>query len=583
MGHRVLLVYPRMPPTYWSFRYAMPFIGKKTAFPPLGLLTVAALLPKDFEVSLVDMNVEPLTEAAVSRADLVFTSSMIVQRDSLGEVIRACRAQGKPVVAGGPYPSSMHGQIRGVDHFVLNEAEVTFPRFLDDYLRGEAGPLYRDESKPDIRLTPPPRFDLIRFGDYANMALQFSRGCPYSCEFCDIIQMFGRVPRTKTPDQFIREMDLLYEGGWRGALFVVDDNFIGNKREVKQLLRQVAPWQRARDYPFPLFTEATVNLAQDEELMDLMREAGFNMVFLGIETPVEASLAEAGKHQNLRFDMLEAIRRIQRQGMEVSGGFVLGFDSDPPDIFDRQTRFIRDAGIPTAMVGLLTALPNTRLYERLEAENRMTEDSAGNNTFDFRLNYVPKMDARELLAGYKRVLAELYSPADYFERCLRLLRNLRTHKTSRRRIRATELRAFFRSLLVQTFSGYGFEYWKFLVRAFLMKPRMSSETVTMAIKGHHFFKMTRRVLEVENFREKVERLVRAFGERASSSHVPDLEQKLAELRAYRDRVLKEVGTEYRRLHRDFHAQAERSLQSFKAAMDEILARLAERAGLPVTA
>jgi radical SAM superfamily enzyme YgiQ (UPF0313 family) len=578
MGHKVLLVYPRMPPTYWSFRYAMPFIGKKAAFPPLGLLTVAALLPEDFEVFLVDMNVRRLTDSDIEWADVVFTSSMIVQRDSLDEVIRRCQALGKPVVAGGPYPTSMNANIPGVDHFVLNEAETTLPLFLEDYLRGQAKPIYRDTAKPNIARTPMPRFDLIRFGDYANMALQYSRGCPYSCEFCDIIEMFGRVPRNKTPEQFVSEMDMLYVRGWRGALFVVDDNFIGNRREVKELLRLVAAWQMERDYPFPLFTEATVNLAQDEELMDLMRAAGFNMVFLGIETPVEESLLETHKHQNLRFDMLEAVRRIQGKGMEVSGGFVLGFDTDPPDIFDRQVRFIREAGIPTAMVGLLTALPNTQLYRRLRAENRLTEDSGGNNTFDFKLNFVPKMDTRELLAGYKRLLSNLYDPDNYFQRCLQLLRNLKIHKTSRRRIKRTELRAFFRSLLVQTFSSYGWSYWKFLTRAFFMKPNLTSETVTMAVKGHHFFKMTRRVLEVEHFEEKVERLARAFRERAAGVRVPDFEREIADLRAYRDRVFRDARLEYRRLHKDFRAQAEQSFQRLTASMDEIIAHLAESAG-----
>jgi radical SAM superfamily enzyme YgiQ (UPF0313 family) len=578
MGHKVLLVYPRMPPTYWSFRYAMPFIGKKAAFPPLGLLTVAALLPEDFEVSLVDMNVRRLTDSDLEWADIVFTSSMIVQRDSLDKVIGLSKKHGKKVVAGGPYPTSMNANIPGVDHFVLNEAETTLPRFLEDYLRGEAKPIYLDTTKPDIALTPAPRLDLIRFGDYANMALQYSRGCPYSCEFCDIIEMFGRVPRTKTPDQFVGEMDQLYLSGWRGALFVVDDNFIGSRRDVKQLLRQMAAWQREREYPFPLFTEATVNLAQDEELMDLMRDAGFNMVFLGIETPVEESLVETHKHQNLRFDMLEAVRRIQRKGMEVSGGFVLGFDSDPPDIFERQVRFIRDAGIPTAMVGLLTALPNTQLYKRLQAEGRLTEDSGGNNTFDFKMNFVPRMDTRELLAGYKRLLSELYSPESYFQRCLQLLRNLKTHRTSRRRIKRTELRAFLRSLLVQTFSSYGWSYWKFLIRAFFMKPNLTTETVTMAVKGHHFFKMTRRVLEVENFEEKVEKVARAFRERAAGVRVPDFEQGIADLRDYRDRVFRDIRAEYRRLHKDFRIQAEQSLQRLTASMDEVISRLAENAG-----
>jgi radical SAM superfamily enzyme YgiQ (UPF0313 family) len=577
MGRRALLVYPQIPATYWSFRYALPFIGKRAAFPPLGLLTVAAMLPEDFEVSLVDMNVSALTEDAVSGADVVFTSSMIVQRDSLLDVIGLCNRCGTPVVAGGPYPTSSHRLLDGVDHFVLNEAEVTLPRFLEDYLEGRAKPLYSDTARPDLALTPPPRFDLIRLSDYANMALQYSRGCPHECEFCDIVEMFGRVPRTKAPGQFIAELEGLYATGWRGALFVVDDNFIGNRKAVKTLLREVAAWQEARDFPFLLFTEATVGLARDDELMGLMRRAGFNMVFLGIETPVEETLAEVGKHQNLRLDMVSAVRRIQRAGMEVSGGFVLGFDNDPPDIFERQVAFIQEAAIPTAMVGLLTAVPGTRLHRRLEAEGRLTAESSGNNTHDFSLDFTPVMDADTLLRGYKGVLAEIYRPARYFARCLDLLRALQTHRASRRRVTATELRALFLSLLVQTFSRYGFQYWKFLLRAFLMRPTMISETVGMAIKGHHFFKMTRRVLAVEDFKRYVERLVLAFQRKAAEASWPDLQRKAAELKVYRDRTLADLRAKYRRLHADFQGYAEQSVERAKARMDEVLAGLGPQA------
>jgi radical SAM superfamily enzyme YgiQ (UPF0313 family) len=242
MGLRVLLVYPEMPPTYWSMKYALRFIGKKASLPPLGLLTVAAMLPEDYEITLVDMSVEPLFEAAVACADLVFTSSMLIQKESLEKVIRLCRNHGTRVVAGGPYPTSCHERIEGVDHFVLNEAEVTLPRFLEDFERGRAERIYSDPTKPDLALTPPPRFDLIRGKKYSSMSLQFSRGCPHSCEFCDIIELFGRKPRTKTPAQFLNELSIVYEEGWRGSLFVVDDNFIGNRKEVKALLPRVALW-----------------------------------------------------------------------------------------------------------------------------------------------------------------------------------------------------------------------------------------------------------------------------------------------------------------------------------------------------
>jgi radical SAM superfamily enzyme YgiQ (UPF0313 family) len=496
MPVRALLVYPELPPTYWSMTYALPFIGKKASIPPLGLLTVASLLPEDWDVTLVDMNVERLRASDVSAADLVLTSSMIVQRESHERVVRLCNEVGTPVVAGGPYPSSGHERIQGVAHFVLDEAESSLPPFLADFGKGLAGHVYRATARPELGLALPPRFDLVKRRRYSTMAVQYSRGCPHSCEFCDIVELFGHRPRTKGADQFLGELTLLHDSGWRGSVFVVDDNFIGNVREVKALLPRVAAWQRARSYPFGLFTEATLALAEDGELMDQMVAAGFNMVFVGIETPDRETLASVGKRQNLRSDMLASVRTIQKRGMEVSAGFVLGFDTDPVDIFDRQIQFIEESGIPSAMVSLLTALPGTRLHKRLRQEGRLAGESCGgNNTHDLRLNYVPKRDPRELLAGYRKVLSEIYDPDRYFARCLDLLRSMKPHRTSARRITFTELRAFLFSLVRQTFSSYSLSYWKYLVRGLLARPRMLAETVTMAVKGHHFFRMTRIVLE----------------------------------------------------------------------------------------
>ena len=573
MGIKALMVYPEVPPTYWSLKYTLPFIGKRSVFPPLGLMTIAAMMPDDYDVSLVDMNVEPLEESAVAGADLILTSSMIVQRDSLQKVIALSKKHGKKVVAGGPYPTSMNAGIPGVDHYVLNEAEVTLPAFLADFREGRAKPLYSDTAKPDLARTPPPRFDVIRKNLYSTMALQFSRGCPHSCEFCDIIEMFGRVPRTKTPSQFLREMDLLYEEGWRGSLFVVDDNFIGNRREVKKLLPEIAAWQRERQYPFGLFTEATLSLAEDEQLMDQMIQAGFNMVFVGIETPDRDTLAHTGKTHNLKADMLTSVRKIQAKGMEVSGGFILGFDEDKEDIFDRQIRFIQEAAIPTAMVGLLTALPNTRLYKRFEREGRITRDSGGNNTHDLRLNFTPRMDLDKLLAGYKRVLSEIYSPDRYFERCLTLLKVTNKHRTSARRITRVELRAFVLSLLLQTFSSYGWSYWRFMIRGFLAKPSMLAETVAMAVKGHHFFKMTRCILELESFKRSLDLVAHTLPEKVAIGSVPDHGTKVTELEAYRDRVLADMRRRHRKIHKDFRAYAEDALTRFNASMDDLIAKI----------
>lgn len=570
MKTKALLIYPEMPLTYWGMRYALRFIGKKSTIPPLGLMTVAAMLPEEMEVSLLDLNVTPLSAARVNAADLVFVSAMQVQEESLERVIRLCNRLKKPVVAGGPYPSTSPERIAGVTHFVLNEAEVTLPPFIDDWRRGRARAMYSDTGKPDITHTPPPRFDIVDTRAYANMALQYSRGCPFHCEFCDIVELFGRVPRTKTPPQFVHEMELLHDTGWRGALFIVDDNFIGNKNNVKQLLPHIAEFQRRNRYPFTLFTEATVTLADDEELMDMMIAAGFNMVFLGIETPVKESLQETGKCQNLKSDLLDGVHRIQRHGMEVAGGFILGFDSDPADVFERQLQFIQRSGIPAAMVGLLAAMPKTRLYRRLKAENRLTEECHGNNTHELRLNFRPRMDVQKLLAGYRRLIAEIYQPKKYFTRCLELLRNLQPHRTSVRRLRWPEIRAFLLSLLVQSFSRYGHHYWKFLIQSFRIKPRLFAESVTMAVKGHHFFKMTRGILAVERFKKSLERRQRLFEERVRAMRLPDPRKNLKALLAFRRRQAAAVAREYRRLSKDFRIYAAESMARFDELADNLL-------------
>ncbi|HQJ23688.1 MAG TPA: radical SAM protein, partial [Rectinema sp.] len=388
----------------WGFKYALKFIGKRASLPPLGLCTVAALLPEGYECRLVDMNVSRLSTEDILWADMVFISAMLVQKASFEEVVRRCNALKRMVVAGGPYPTSRNGEIEGVNHFVLNEAEITLPRFLDDLERGTPLRIYSDSTKADMRDTPVPRFDLLEIKRYNSLALQFSRGCPFSCEFCDIIEMFGRVPRTKPVSHFLDEMERILALGFRGSIFVVDDNFIGNAARVKELLREIETWQRRNARPFSFFTEASVNLAQDDELLDLMVRAGFEMVFLGIESPAEESLQSAGKRQNLRGDLLGSVEKIQRAGLEVCGGFIVGFDTDTSDIFGRQFEFIQSSAIPGAMMGLLTALPNTKLYRRLRSENRLLCETSGNNTHELDVNFIPVMERDELLKGYKEVM-----------------------------------------------------------------------------------------------------------------------------------------------------------------------------------
>ncbi len=381
---RALLVYPEHPPTHWGANYALEMAGIKAAFPPLGLLTVAAMFPPEYELRVVDMNVTPLSDSDLEWADLVFSSTMIVQRVSLDTVIERCNRAGVPVIAGGPHPTTFHDEIAGVDHFVLDEAEEIFPEFLRDLENGTAKAIYREPRKPDVTATPVPRFDLIDLDAYYSMGLQFSRGCPFDCEFCDITKLYGRVPRTKPPDRVVAELEALYRLGWKGPLFLVDDNFIGNKRDAMNLLPVVAEWQKARGYPFSLSTEASVNLALMDDLMDAMVEAGFDTVFLGIETPNPAALIKTKKQQNTSENeenfLFNAVRKIQRKGMQAQGGFILGLDSDDESVFDAQIEFIQQAGIPVAPIYLLTALKGTDMYDRLGSENRLLDEEIGTSS-----------------------------------------------------------------------------------------------------------------------------------------------------------------------------------------------------------
>ncbi len=570
LGVKALLVYPEMPPTYWSMRYALPFVGRKAVLPPLGLLTVAAMLPADWELRLIDLNVEPIARKDIEAADLVLTSAMLVQRASFEQLVALCRACGKPLVAGGPYPTSCGGEIEGVDYLVLGEAEVNLPPFLDDYRRGVPKPCYRDLAHPDLTHTPPPRFDLVDRRRYAGAALQYSRGCPHHCEFCDIVELFGHRPRTKTPAQFLAELELLFEGGWRGSLFVVDDNFIGNRSQVRRLLPEVARWQEARQFPFSLYTEASLDLAADEALMDEMVGAGFNMVFVGIETPDHATLDAIGKRQNSRADLLASVHAIQAKGLEVSGGFIVGFDGDEDDIFDRQIRFIDEAAIPTAMVGLLTALPQTRLHARLASEGRILSVSAGgNNTHDLELNFVPRMDADTLRAGYKRVLSAVYRPSRYFARCLDLIRRMKRQKASCRRIRVPELRALAHSLVRQTFTRYAFAYWTYLVRALWLRPRMAAEIVAMAVKGHHFFIITESLMELERFKDRLERSRRELEDRLRRAAQGNA-KSLAAWVSYRERLVARARERCNRLNPDFRSSAIKAFDEFRIGAEQLL-------------
>jgi len=513
MKKNILMVYPEFPTTYWSMKYSLSFIHKKSSLIPLGLLTVAALLPKEYNVTLIDMNVKKLTMKDIKEADMVFISAMIVQKNSFDEVVALCNQLNIPVVAGGPYPTSSHEKISGVDHFVLNEAEITLPPFLYDYEHGKPEHMYTTTEKPDITATPAPRFDLINFRDYNNVALQNSRGCPFNCEFCDIIELFGRVPRFKDSEQFVEEMDLVYQQGFRGSLFIVDDNFIGNKNKVKELLRKIITWQRKHSYPFSLFTEASINLAGDDVLLHLMVEAGFDMVFVGIETPDAEALKSCNKSQNLNIDLFMRIQKIQKAGLEVTGGFIVGFDNDTEDIFERQIEFIQRAGIPMAMVGILGALPHTQLSKRLKKEGRLKAETAysGNNTHSLEMSFVPVMPEKKIIEGYKRIISELYSPRKYFERCYTLLTRLPIGvQKAPRKITLIDLRALFLSLIKQTFSSYSIHYLRFLGRVVIHRAGHFPTAIEHAIKGFHFFKITEDILNAEELSSQLDNAIQTL-------------------------------------------------------------------------
>ena len=493
---KILLVYPEFPDTYWSFRHALSFDGKRSAFPPLGLLTVSAMLPDTWERRLVDMNVRPLRHADIKWADVVFTSAMLVQKDSLHQVVELCKAFGKRVVVGGPYVSTSAEQLPKADHIFVGEAETTLPAFVCDLERGCAQHIYQAAERPALNLTPVPHFRLADFKRYSAMSVQYSRGCPFQCEFCDIIEIYGRVPRTKTNEQMLAELDALLSFGWRGLVLIVDDNFIGNKRNVKRLLPELIEWSVRHKYPFSFLTEASVNLAEDEDLLEMMRRAGFRRVFLGIETPVAESLKEAKKGQNMRRDLLESVRTIQSYGIEVMAGFIVGFDNDPEDIFERQINFIRESAIPLAMVGLLTALPDTQLWRRLESEGRLLKESTGNNT-DGSLNFIPRMDMALLVEGYQRILRTIYSPTEYYQRALDCMSHLTQDKPEPRRNRLVgDVTAFMRVVLaLGVRDRERAEFWRFMKHTLTSHRQNFAQAVTLAAMGYHFRKLTEALSE----------------------------------------------------------------------------------------
>jgi radical SAM superfamily enzyme YgiQ (UPF0313 family) len=483
----ILLIYPLCPDSFWSFKHALKFVSKKAAVPPLGLLTVSALLPCEWHKKLVDLNISPLLSSDFQWADYVFISAMYIQKESVDKVIAESKKWNKKIVAGGPLFTQEYESYPQIDHFILNEAEITMPVFLRDLAEGLPKRVYLTSEYADISKSPVPDYRLLAMKNYALMNLQVSRGCPYSCDFCEITALLGHKVRLKKTEQVINELDMLYQLHWHGPVSIVDDNFIGNKKEVKNnLLPAMKRWMQIHKYPFVFTCQSSINLADDAELMSLMVETGFDSAFIGIETPEEESLHNCNKMQNKNRDLLQNVKKIQMAGLQVSGGFIVGFDSDTPTIFQRQIEFIQQSGIVSAMVGLLNAPKNTRLYAQMEAENRLTTEASGNNT-DSSMNFKPKMDYNDLMAGYKRIIHHIYATKPYYKRLRQLLRNYNRQPKSQFKIDFTLLYAFLRSVFVIGIVNKGrSEYWKLIIWTLFNRPGSMVDAITYTVYGYHF-------------------------------------------------------------------------------------------------
>jgi len=486
---KILLVNPASTDTFWGLKNSLKFISKKAILPPLGLLTVAAILPANWDKRLVDMATAKLHDRDIFWADYVFISAMAIQAESARGVIERCKKLAKPIVAGGPLFTAAPEDYDDVDHLVLNEAEITLPVFLEELKNGSAKHIYKSDKWTDMQDSPNPLWHLAKKNHYAVMPIQYSRGCPFNCDFCNVTVLFGRNIRTKTAGQILAELESLYSLGWRGPVFFVDDNFIAGRKKLKtEILPALISWMKKRKYPFSFNTQCSVNLADDEQLMRLMAQAGFDCVFIGIETVDEQSLIECNKVQNQDRNLVESVRKIQRFGMEVQGGFILGFDSDKASVFDNLTGFIEKSGIVTAMVGLLNAPRGTRLHQRLRNENRLLKDSSGDNT-DFSTNFIPMMGRRELIEGYQKVVGTIYSNKFYYERVLRFLKNYRPLPKSGPGRGFSGFKALVKSIWHLGILSKGrVYYWKLLLWS-LAHPKYLDKSIRLAIYGFHFRKV----------------------------------------------------------------------------------------------
>lgn len=513
---RVLLVYPLFPKTFWSYEKILELVNRKVLLPPLGLVTVAAILPQSWDFKLVDRNIRDITEDEWAWADLVILSAMIVQKQDLLYLIGQAKQRGKLVACGGPYPTSVPDEplSAGVDFMILDEGEITLPMFVDAIQQGEKKGIFRaNGEKPDVTTTPVPRFDLLELDAYDSMSVQFSRGCPFQCEFCDIIVLYGRKPRTKTPQQLLAELDCLYNLGWRRSIFMVDDNFIGNKRNVKLFLKELKIWQEKHAYPFRFNTEASIDLAQDDELMDLMVECFFDAVFLGIETPDEESLALTKKFQNTRNSLIDSVEKITRKGLRIMAGFIIGFDGEKKGAGDRIVQFIEAAAIPTTTFAMLQALPNTALWHRLEKEGRMRGKDHANINQTNLMNFIPTRPLEEIAREYVEAFCEVYDPVKYLDRVYRhfLMLSPPKAKAPFKMPELIDLKAL--SIIIWRQGVKRETRWKFWHHLFSMiknNPGVATQYLTVCAHNEHFLEY--RHIVREQIEAQLEEFLAAEGE-----------------------------------------------------------------------
>lgn len=596
-----LLVSPKNPITFWSFDEALKMIGKKNAFPPLGLLTIAGMMPDRYDLRLIDLNVRDMTDADLVWADVVITSSMIIHWESLEDVIGRCNDARIPVLNGGPLPTQYHDEIEGEAVFYLGEAENGFIDIVEDLVANPGGvertTVDRRGEFRDLSNTPLPRWDLIDFEDYSNMVIQTTRGCPESCTFCNIPSLYGKHTRIKSKSRMIQELDALYDAGWRGAVMAVDDNFVGNADAIRIALEEeVVPWQQERGYPFQFHTQASIRVSDDEPLLNAMWRAGFDKVFAGIESPVEESLKFMGARKNLqgKTPLLDKVKKLQAYGFEVQAGFIMGLDTDPDDIHERMIAFIREAGIPVAMVGILGVLRDTPDYKRFKRAGRLIEDAkytGDSGVFSRQLSYIPKMDPDLLIARHREVVETLNSPEIFFERCATLFSHQRRRPLSGMPIRWPEVRAFLLSLWKQGVVGnYRSTYWQFLGNTLSEHPGHLTEAIRLSVQGHHLITTTQQALHVDDvktfFEVAVDELEKfADGSREALHQAEALASDLMQgiqlrfekgagevraLRANADILLKAAHVYCAAVKQEFRYQVSGPLEKFQAEIERIV-------------